>query len=623
MQDIYETIPKAKDEWQKLEEEIRKNREEIIETEKAMRKLIDSADLTQLTAKYERLNDELSLSETKMERAHGKNKFKYIREQMDLLKRVNAEQKKIAKENKSEAGKSKMQLSEFGVKFNENGDITNLEKVLKRVKKNGSLESMEKLNELVEEYNSYMKDMRDANQSIEDNKNKIEDLKDSIFELNKELEDMQNNAWVTEFENDIKVVQNKLDNLDAQLELSNGNQIDLLNEKIKAYKDLAMATESSLLFKRDRAMELGKRLSLEYGFKVNDDGTIDNTAERLTELRDTLSDTEFDAVNDYLQEYFNVALDEIPELENQLLEYQKNLKDIEKEKLETTKKIEDEITKIYEKQIEERIDKINEEKDAQVKALNEAKNAYNRYRDEVDYRDDYNKQLKTVEDLQRKLEIAKRDDSLTGQKRVADLMKQLQEEQKNLEKLVQDKIDDDINTMFDDQIDKVESNAEDEIKNIEETWSESKIAEMVQQALNTNVFTNIDGNIQSLDSALMEFANNSSEYFGVMGTSLKEELLDNLTIALGTMQELNKIATDTSSMMVDWGKVNNVSNMVSGTLGSINYIPPSSASIPEVNIGGASIVIQGNADDKTVAKIEDLLKENNKKIYAEIMKNVK
>ena len=177
--------------------------------------------------------------------------------------------------------------------------------------------------------------------------------------------------------------------------------------------------------------------------------------------------------------------------------------------------------------------------------------------------------------------------------------------------------------MFDDQIDKVESNAEDEIKNIEETWSESKIAEMVQQALNTNVFTNIDGNIQSLDSALMEFANNSSEYFGVMGTSLKEELLDNLNIALGTMQELNKIATDTSSMMVDWGKVNNVSNMVSGTLGSINYMPPTNASIPEINIGGSNIVIQGNADDKTVSKIEDLLKENNKKIYAEIMKNVK
>ena len=209
------------------------------------------------------------------------------------------------------------------------------------------------------------------------------------------------------------------------------------------------------------------------------------------------------------------------------------------------------------------------------------------------------------------------------QKRVADLMNQLQEEQENLEKLVQDKIDEDINTMFDDQIDKVETNAEDEVKNIEDTWTESKIAEMVEQALNTGIFTDIDGNIQSLNSALMEFANNSSEYFGVMGASLKEELLDNLNIALATMQELNKMTVDTSSMMVDWGKVNNVSNMVNGTLGTINYMPPSNASIPEINIGGSNIVVQGNADDEVIAKIDDLLKENNRKIYATIMKNVK
>ena len=209
------------------------------------------------------------------------------------------------------------------------------------------------------------------------------------------------------------------------------------------------------------------------------------------------------------------------------------------------------------------------------------------------------------------------------QKRVADLMNQLQEEQKNLEKLVQDKIDEDINTMFDDQIDKVETNAENEVKNIEDTWTESKIAEMVEQALNTGIFTDIDGNIQSLDSALMEFANNSSEYFGVMGNSLKTELLDNLNVALATMQELNKMTVDTSSMMVDWGRINDVSNTVNGTLGTINYIPTSNASIPEINIGGSNIVVQGNADDEVIARIDDLLEQNNRKIYATIMKNVK
>ena len=146
---------------------------------------------------------------------------------------------------------------------------------------------------------------------------------------------------------------------------------------------------------------------------------------------------------------------------------------------------------------------------------------------------------------------------------------------------------------------------------------------MVEQALNTGIFTDIDGNIQSLNSALMEFANNSSEYFGVMGASLKEELLDNLNIALATMQELNKMTVDTSSMIVDWGRINDVSNAVNGTLGTINYIPPSNASIPEINIGGSNIVVQGNADDEVIARIDDLLEQNNRKIYATIMKNVK
>ena len=64
-------------------------------------------------------------------------------------------------------------------------------------------------------------------------------------------------------------------------------------------------------------------------------------------------------------------------------------------------------------------------------------------------------------------------------------MKELKEEQENLEDMVQDKIDSDVNNMFDDQIDKIEENSDEEIKNLENTWSESKIAEMVKQALDT------------------------------------------------------------------------------------------------------------------------------------------
>lgn len=440
VKDMYETLPQAEQEWWKLKQEIEDNKKQIEETNKAMQELVDNSALTQLTGKYDRLSDTLDLVNAKMEQAHGKHKLSYMQGQMNLLERMNAEQKKMVKENQDLAKASKKKLSKMGINFTADGDITNLETIMKNLKKNGTLEDMEKLQEEVDKYNDALKNVRDGNKTIADNENSINDLKDSIIELNKEFDDMKVEAWATEFDNDIKVIQNRLDKLDAQIDLSNGNQLDLLNEKIKAYEELAKATENSLNNKLSRKNDLSTKLE-SYGFKINDDGTIDDTAKQLEMLKNSLSDTEFDVVNDYLQEYFNVALDEIPELEKQLLEYQRAQKDIQQEKLEATKKIEDEITKIYEKQIEERIDKINEEKDAQVKALNEAKDAYNRYRDEVDYKDDYNKQLKTVEDLQKKIEIAKRDDSLAGQKRLADLMNQLQEEQENLEKMVQDKID--------------------------------------------------------------------------------------------------------------------------------------------------------------------------------------
>lgn len=244
------------------------------------------------------------------------------------------------------------------------------------------------------------------------------------------------------------------------------------------------------------------------------------------------------------------------------------------------------------------------------------KDAYNKWRDEVNYKDDYEKQLKTVQDLQKKLEIAKRDDSLAGQKRIADLMEQLKDEQSNLEKMVQNKIDDDMNQMFDDQIDRIEINADDEIKKLEDTWSESKVAEMVEQALNTGIFTDIDGNIKSLNSALMEFANNSSDYFGVMGDSLKTELLDNLNVALETMKEIQAISTNIEiPANINYG---NVQPMFTG------YTSPN-GSIQEntITIGDTNITIQGSANSQTVSEIEEILKEYKREIYVEIMKNVK
>lgn len=198
-------------------------------------------------------------------------------------------------------------------------------------------------------------------------------------------------------------------------------------------------------------------------------------------------------------------------------------------------------------------------------------------------------------------------------------MKELKEEQENLEDMVQDKIDSDVNNMFDDQIDKIEENSDEEIKNLENTWSESKIAEMVKQALDTGIFTDIDGNIKTLQTALMDFANTSSDYFGVMGDSLKKELLNNLNVALETMKELQKMSDNYTAPNIDY------SNTVLPKDSGINTSPQVSSNVEtnNITIGDTNITIQGGADDVTLGKVDEMLKDYKASICKEIVKNMK
>ena len=613
VEDMYRTIPEAEKEWWSLQQAIEENKKKIEETNRAIKEMVDEASVSVLVDKFDSISRSLDLLEVKMEGAFGVNKRPYMEDQIELLNQMQTANKNIIAQNEKLMSQAKDTLwNKYHILFDDDGNITNL---AQRLEVLNDLEDMEVLQDLADRYTEYKNAIDDATISIEEEKNQIQKLKDSMLELEQEMKELRDQAWIKEFENGIKLVQNKIDKLDSELNISGSNQVELLNEKIKTYEKLAIATEDSLAYQEKRKGELSKTL-ISYGFEINDDGTINDTANKLEALKNTLSDVEFEIVSDTLEGYFEVALDTIPELEKTLLDYQKELQDIQKTKLEKTQRIEDEITKIYEKQIEERKKLIEEEAETQVKVLNKAKDAYNRYRDEVDYRDDYDKQLKTVEDLQRKLEIAKRDDSLTGQKRVEDLQKQLLEEQKNLEKLVQDKIDNDINNMFDDQIDKIQTDADEEVKKLEDTWTESKIAEAVQQALDTGIFTSIDGEIKSLNTALIEFANTSSDYFGVMGAVLKSELIDNLKVAYSTMDEIQKIYNDLN--VSDFSDVNSLPNV--NIQGSATGTPINNNTI---TIGDTNITVEGSADSQTVEEIELMLKDYQQKIYADIMKNVK
>ena len=127
-------------------------------------------------------------------------------------------------------------------------------------------------------------------------------------------------------------------------------------------------------------------------------------------------------------------------------------------------------------------------------------------------------------------------------------MKQLQEEQEKLQDMVNDQTRELTNQLFDDEIDKIEedtdkatesleSQAEEQIKALEDAWTDSKIADARKEAFNTGLFTDLDGNVTSLEEAMIKFAEDSGEAVGILADKIKNELSGSLKEAMEYMKD--------------------------------------------------------------------------------------
>lgn len=625
---LRDTIPDLEKEWYELEksqqdvkesiDDINKELEETAKELKELNKMKAFDFLDELTNKQNKLSQQMDLLEAKMELVYGsRNKEQMLKQQISLIEQQKTAIININKELEKQQKYLQTDMKLNGFKFDTSGNISNLDNILNSAK---TQEEYDELKEKAEEYYDIQEQIMDGTIKWYEYQQQIEEAKNEVEELKNELKELKKEAKLTELSNEVAHLANEFERLENLQALSGQDTLELLTQQLALIEDQKVATQNLIDFRKTQITQMQKELN-SYGFGFDEEGLVTNASSVIDKLKNTLSEKEFEKVNESLEEYFEISLDEISGLENDLLDFQKTYEDILQQKLDATKKIEDEITKIYEKQIEERIEKIEEERDAQVEALNKSKEAYQKWRNEVDYEDDYNEQLKKVQELQAKIEVAQRDDSLSGKKRLEDLMSQLNEEQKNLEDLVQDKIDQDINEMFDKQIENIENNADKQIESLENTFTETKIAEMVANAIKTGIFEDIEGNINSLDNILLDFANNSADYLGIMGESLKTELLDNLGIALDTMSQINEINRqlgNNSNRNIDY------TIPLTTSVGSLNSeLATLQTSNNSITLGDMTITIQGNATQETVEDIKGILKEYTEKIKHEIMFNVK
>ena len=593
----------------------------------------------ELENRISRCTNQLALLDKKMERATGTEKIKNLQKQNELYEQQVGLQKEYYDSLIDEKKILREQLKKKGFAFNNQGNLISYEEKLAKMQKeydkldkayekaqkaesnykgksdkkkksyskatenakNKLDKYKEKLDETKDLTEEYIKiqytDLPKAEQEWQDMKNSIEENKDAIEKLLLEDRLYKFKNGVTELSNEFKVLGNQLDLLDAKLEYATGREkVNLYGQEIKQIEKQRVNLQKTI-DQYNEMVDAYKDSLSSYGFKFDENNNVTNQKEILDKYQNT---DDLEKVTDLLEEYIKLQTDELPDAIVQWEELGNKIKDIQKEKLDIVKDMEEEITKVYEDEIEKRKDAIEKEKDTRVKALEEQKKAYQDYRSEVDYKDDYNEQLDKINKLKSKISVLERDTSLASRSKLQEAYDELAEEEKALKDIQQDRLDEKIEDMYDKEIDKTEKESEDKIKALENLWTPEKIAEMVTKNLSTNTFTDLDGNVKNLQDTLIEFAETSGDALGIMGDSIKNDLINNLQVATDVLRQYSDIYN--SLGLKQYGT--NYKDMYE------NNNPHNT----NLQLGGIHINIQGNPDDVTIDKLTKAIEEEFKYI---------
>ncbi|MFU2417200.1 hypothetical protein [Peptacetobacter sp. AB800] len=589
--------------------------------------------LQELDNTIARISHSIEVLDKRLDNSVGSERISFLQRQNTELKKRIKLNEELLKQKKKEKDIYKQELKKKGIKFTKDDNIQNYEETMLKLKR-----EMEKLDEasekasekeskrnekrkkeieelikLMEAFNKIVYgDIFDIESSIVEDSNQIE-------ENELEIKQIEYEKWVVGLESAFKNVNkelqkltNQLDMLDVKMEHAWGKEkLDLMQKQIDLIKQSQSALRDNLTVMQS-AQNSAKEKLIEYGFKFNSNGDIENFVEQMNHLKDTSK--EFDTIQGLVDGYFDLYLEQIPEAERELAEFTNQIKDIYKEQLNATKELEDKIIDMYKKQLEERKKLIDEELEKRLDALKKEQDAYKRAREEQNYKNDFNEQADKVKELEKQIEYARKDTSLTGQKKLKELLKQLEEEKKKLDEITQDRIDQQVDNAFKDEEDRLEQGAEDEKDRLDKEFSDEELLKKAQEAIKNGLFIGIDGEVKNLQSALLEYIDKWEEGLSATGAIIKSEWITNLEIATDVAGKLSNIldniglgSLNTNDVYTKSGRNVETNSRNLGT--SINYNEP-------------LVVVQGNVDNNNIKQIERTINEaidrNNREILRKI-----
>ncbi|MBX9179377.1 phage tail tape measure protein [Paeniclostridium sordellii] len=300
------------------------------------------------------------------------------------------------------------------------------------------------------------------------------------------------------------------------------------------------------------------------------------------------------------------------------------------QQLRTTKSVEEKITEILRKEIEKRKRLIDSESKNRIDAINKQKNTYNDVRKQIDYENDYNDQLKKVQDLQKEYDKLSGDTSLGNKKKLDSILKKIETEQKRLEDLVQSKIDSDINSAFDDEINRIEAEANKAKNELDNLLEPDSLRDFINQTLESGVFEHINGEVSSLKDAMLEFVDEYGDGLSSIGALIKSELIENLNVAMETMKDMTNVLGQlgvgqyrVNTRTLSLAGIDYYSDRYRNKQASKNKDSNSKSNGGvSININAPMINIEGNVDEPMMNELKGLEKRITSTVVKEIMSKV-
>lgn len=585
----------------------------------------------ELENQLKKITSQIDLLGEKYEKAIGKEKIEYLKKQVSLYKEQQRVQQLLMTDMSKYQSTLKNYLSSKGFGFDNNGNITNyhtkliaMEKELERLEENASKENAsdstkksaenykKNLDEIKKAMSEYIDitftDLPNAQKEWEELNNEIKETNDLVEELNRNQKLFEHQNKVKELEYEYDKLADSLEIIDIKLKNSYGvDKLRLMEEQVELLKKQKKYQDDLISSYQNMANIYRNDLS-GYGFTFDKNGDFLNLDETLNKLK---NNRDLEKAKELVEEYIELQRDKLPDARIEWEKLESEIKDVYKEQLEITQNIEEEISKIYKKQVEERKKLIDEELDKRLDAIDKEKKAYNDMRKQEQYEDEYADQLEKVANLEKLLEIAKKDSSLSGQKKVQQLLEELKEEQKKLEEIVQDNIDDQVNNMFDAESERLEELADKEKERLDNVFSDEKLQQIIRDSLTSGIFIDIDGNIKELGQALIEFENQFGDGMSAIGDLVKNELIANLNIAKDTIKELTTISSDL-----------NLNNYSSKTR-SIDVTPSGTSKNSIVNFNEPFMVVQGSITEEVLPQVKTMVEQAKKDLTKEIVGYIK